>query len=142
MPTVRKSALVPSSCDRMFALVEDVERYPEFLPWCASTEVLERTAEVTLARLNLDYHGIRTSFTTHNAKAPPHSMTLQLVEGPFKRLEGEWTFAALGGDGCKVELVLDYTFSSAALETLMGAAFGRVAETLVESFVKRASEAA
>lgn len=142
MPSVRKSAIVPATCEQMFALVEAVERYPEFLPWCASTEVLERTPQITSARLDLDFHGLKTSFSTRNTKTPPESITLELVEGPFKRLQGEWRFEPLGAQGCKVELGLDYEFSSKALEALLGGTFGLVAETLVDSFVKRAGEVA
>jgi ribosome-associated toxin RatA of RatAB toxin-antitoxin module len=142
MPSVRKSAIVPASCESMFALVVDVERYPEFLPWCAATEVYERTARTTRARLDVDYRGLKTSIATRNAKDPPESITLELEEGPFQRFSGAWRFEALGDEGCRVELTLDYAFSGKALETLLGAAFGLIAETMVESFVRRAESLA
>ena len=138
MPTVRKSAIVPCTCEEMFALVEDIERYPEFLPWCAATEVLERGAEVTRARLDVSYHGLKTHIATRNRKHPPDRIELAFEDGPFERFGGEWRFSPLGGEGCKVELALDYEFSSRTLSTLLGGLFGDIADTMVESFVRRA----
>ncbi|MEO7744568.1 MAG: type II toxin-antitoxin system RatA family toxin [Usitatibacter sp.] len=139
MPNVRKSAIVPSSCEAMFALVEDVESYPQFLPWCGGTEVFERTAEITRARLDVAYHGLRTHIATLNRKERPERMTLEFIDGPFERFGGEWRFAPLGGEGCRVELALDYAFSSSTLERLLGGLFGDIADTLVDSFVQRAA---
>lgn len=138
MSTVRRSVIVPRSCEAMFALVDDVESYPRFLPWCASTEVFERTGEVTHARLDIDYHGLRTHISTLNRKEAPSRMGLAFVDGPFRQFTGEWRFTPLGDEGCKVELSMDYAFASATLEKLMGRVFGHIAETLVESFVRRA----
>jgi ribosome-associated toxin RatA of RatAB toxin-antitoxin module len=138
MPTVRKSVIVPRSCETMFALVDDVERYPEFLPWCSSTEVFERTAEVTRARIDIDYHGLTSHISTLNRKRPPREMTLEFVDGPFEQFAGLWRFTKLGDDGCRVEFSLDYAFSSKALEVLLGPVFGNIIETLVDRFVQRA----
>lgn len=138
MPTVRKSAIVPISCEVMFALVEAIESYPEFLPWCSGTEVFERSRKVTRARLDVSYRGLRTHIATLNRKRPPEAIELEFEDGPFERFGGEWRFAPLGKDGCKVELALDYAFSSTALETLLGPLFGDIADTMVESFVRRA----
>ena len=142
MPSVRKSVIVPHACDTMFALVDDVERYPEFLPWCPRTRVLERNDEVTRARIDIDFHGLKTHFVTRNRKRPPHAMALELVEGPFETLAGEWRFKSLGEEGCRVELAIDYTLSSGPLEALVGLVFGQIVETLVERFVERAAEGA
>jgi ribosome-associated toxin RatA of RatAB toxin-antitoxin module len=142
MASVQKSVIVPHSCATMFALVDDVERYTEFLPWCAATRVLERSPLATVARIDVDFHGLKTSFTTRNAKHPPHAMSLELVEGPFERFGGEWRFVPLGNDGCRVELSLDYAASGGALQALLGPVFGRIADTMVESFVDRAQELA
>ena len=92
MPTVLKSVIVPHSTARMFALVEDVERYPEFLPWCSNTEVFERTPRVTRARLDIDYHGLTSHVSTLNRKDPPGGMDLDFVEGPFDKFKGRWRF--------------------------------------------------
>ena len=138
MPSVRKSVIVPHSCESMFALVDDVERYPEFLPWCPSTEVFERDAATTRARLDIDYHGLRSQISTLNRKQPPERMTLQFVDGPFEDFSGAWRFARLGDAGCRVELELDYRFRNAALAKLLGPVFGYLTDTLVERFVERA----
>ena len=138
MPTVRKSAIVPRSCEAMFDLVEDIESYPEFLPWCSGTEVFERGPGITRARLDVSYHGLRTHVSTLNRKQAPERIELEFEDGPFKRFGGEWRFSPLGGEGCKVELALDYELSSGALATLLGPLFGDIADTMMESFVRRA----
>ena len=138
MPTVRKSAIVPHSCATMFALVDRVEAYPEFLPWCAGVDLLERTPEITSARLHVDYHGLATRIATRNVKRPFESMRLELVEGPFDSFGGTWSFAALGEAGCRAEFVLDYSIASSTLGALLGPVFGHIATTLVERFVARA----
>jgi len=140
VPDVRRSVLVGYSPEQMFALVDDVERYPEFLPWCAATTVLHRDDAVTRAAIQISYHGIRQGFTTENAKQPPAEMRIRLVEGPFRRLEGGWRFTRLAGRGCKVELNLSYEYSSRMLEKLVGPVFNHIAGTLVDAFVKRAAQ--
>ena len=138
MPTVRKSVIVDRPAHAMFALVEDVESYPRFLPWCASTSVFDRTPEVTLARLDIDYHGLRSHIATRNLKEPPGRMDLEFLEGPFERFKGHWRFVPLGEEGCRVEFALDYAFSSHAFEVALGPVFGHIVETLVDRFVERA----
>ena len=142
MPSFRVTRAVKHTPQQMYDLVADVERYPEFLPWCPRTAVLERTPELTRARIDVDYHGLKTSFSTRNAKRPPHAMTLELVEGPFESLAGEWRFEPLGDDGCRVELSLDYQASGGALTALLAPVFGQIVETLVDRFVERAENAA
>jgi ribosome-associated toxin RatA of RatAB toxin-antitoxin module len=138
MPEVHKSVLVAHPAQRMFALVDAVEKYPEFLPWCGGTEVVYRDARITRATIQINYRGIRQSLTTENAKIEPQSMQIRLVEGPFSALEGSWRFTGLGGEGCKVELRLRYEFASRMLEKLIGPVFGYIANNLVDAFVKRA----
>ena len=138
MPTVRKSVIVARPAEAMYDLVENVERYPEFLPWCSATHVYERTGNVIRARLDIAYRGLRMHLTTRNEKEPPQRMTLELVDGPFEHFHGEWRFTPLGDAGCRVELVLDYKLASKALQALLGRVFDHVADTLVERFVERA----
>lgn len=138
MPTVRKSVIVAQPCATMFALVDGVESYPEFLPWCSATEVFERTPEVTRARLDVDYHGLTSHISTLNRKDAPNEMTLEFVDGPFDEFKGRWRFTKLGEEGCRVELALEYAFSNAALEVLLAPVFGNIIETLVDHFVERA----
>jgi ribosome-associated toxin RatA of RatAB toxin-antitoxin module len=126
----------------MFELVERCERYPEFLPWCSGAEVFERSEDATRARLDIDYHGLKSHICTINHKQAPHRIRLEFVDGPFDRFGGEWTFSPLGEQGCRVELAADYAFENAALEKLLGPVFGHILETLVERFVARAAELA
>ena len=138
MPSVEKSLLVPHSAATIFRLVDAVEDYPAFLPWCAATAVLSRDDSVTIARIDIGYHGIKHSFTTANRKQGLTTMHIDLVEGPFRSLVGLWHFIPLSETGCKIEFRLDYEFSSKVLEKLTGPVFGHIAQTLVERFVKRA----
>lgn len=124
----------------MFALVDAVEAYPQFLPWCSGTDVIHRDDERTRATLHVNYHGVKQSFTTENAKQAPQRMSVRLVRGPFRVLEGEWRFNSLAEHACKVEFRLHYEFSSRLLETLVGRVFSHIASTMVEAFVKRADE--
>jgi ribosome-associated toxin RatA of RatAB toxin-antitoxin module len=141
MPTVTKSVIVPHTAERMFDLVDGVEDYPDFLPWCSGTRVIERTREATRARLDIDYHGLRSHFTTRNVKHPPRRMDIELEEGPFDRLEGQWRFTPLGEEGCRVELSVDYELASSAMALVLAPVFGHIMETLVDRFVARAGSA-
>ena len=138
MPTVRRSVIVDRPAPTMFELVDGVEDYPQFLPWCAATEVYERTPEVTRARLDIAVGSLTTSIGTRNVKKPPGEMALELEEGPFDRFSGEWRFVPLGEEGCRVELAVDYAFSNAAMSIALGPVFGQIVETLVDRFVERA----
>jgi len=140
MTEVNRSVLVGYSPEQMFALVDRVEDYPVFLPWCGGVTVIHRDADVTRAAILINFHGIRQSFTTDNAKQAPVEMRIRLVEGPFRRLAGSWRFTGLAGRGCKVELSLNYEYSSRMLEKLIGPVFNHIASTLVEAFVKRAGQ--
>ena len=122
----------------MFELVDAVEKYPEFLPWCGGSECTFRDADITRATLHINYRGIRQRFSTENTKTAPRLMRIKLIEGPFKMLEGAWRFTDLAGAGCKVELSLHYEFSSHLLEKLVGPVFGFIANSMVDAFVKRA----
>jgi ribosome-associated toxin RatA of RatAB toxin-antitoxin module len=138
MPLVEKSALVPYSAAQMFALVDEVERYPEFLPWCGGARVSALEDGTTIATIEINYRGIRQSFTTANTKRGDESMQMSLREGPFRQLEGVWSFIPLGSVGCKVALRLDYSFANAVLEGAVGPVFGMIASTMIERFVARA----
>ncbi|MDP2867683.1 MAG: type II toxin-antitoxin system RatA family toxin, partial [Methyloversatilis sp.] len=120
MAEVRKTVLIERSAEQMFRLVDGVEHYPEFLPWCGGSEVIERTDTLTRARIDINYHGVKAHFATANAKSFPHSMTIRLVEGPFKSLDGTWAFRQLGDVACKIEFNLRYEFSSRLIEKVVG----------------------
>lgn len=138
MSVVQKTVLVGYSAQQMFDLVDAVEEYPRFLPWCSGTTVLHRDAEITRATVRVNYHGAKPSFTTENEKAAPERITMRLVEGPFRVLDGEWRFTPLGEQGCRVDFRLHYEFSSRLLEKLVGPVFHYIANTMVDAFVKRA----
>jgi ribosome-associated toxin RatA of RatAB toxin-antitoxin module len=122
----------------MFDLVEDVERYPQFLPWCSGAKVLERTPETTRARIDIDYRGLATHFSTINRKEEPRAMDMELDDGPFDSFHGRWSFTPLGEAGCRVDFVLDYAFSSTAMSVVLAPVFSHIVETLVDGFVARA----
>ena len=130
----------------MYELVTAVQAYPSFLPWCESADVLEQHATGLTARLHLAYLGVRQTFTTRNDHVPDASVVLALVDGPFSQLDGTWRFLpvppAAGADAkaCKIDFDLRYTFANAALEALISPVFDRIANTFVESFVKRAEQ--
>ncbi len=138
MLQVRKSLLVPHAAKTMFELVDAVERYPEFLPWCGGARVLERDALLTVATIDIRYAGIAQSFTTENRKQDGEWMQIKLREGPFRELQGVWIFTALAPAASKVELQLEYSFASKMLETAVGPVFGMIADTLIHRFEARA----
>ena len=140
MSDVVRSVIVGYTPAQMFALVDAVEDYPKFLPWCGSTAVSHRDERTTKATIVLRYRGLRQEFTTLNTKDPPLEIRLGLVEGPFRRLDGVWRFSPLSDRGCKVELRLQYEFSSRMLEKLVGPVFDHVSNTLVDAFAKRAGQ--
>ncbi len=140
MTVIDRSALVGHGAQAMFALVADVESYPQFLPWCDRAVVSLREPGRTVATLRVDFHGLKQEFTTENLDQPGARIDMKLVSGPFRSLEGSWSFTGLGENGCKVELGLRYEFSSAILEKAIGSVFHGIADGLVEAFVRRAAQ--
>ncbi len=141
MKTVHKSVLIWYSPQEMYDLVTAVADYPGFLPWCDHARVLEAHEGGVTAEVGIAFSGIRQTFTTRNEHVPGREVAMQLVSGPFSKLEGRWTFTPVGEGGqraCKVELVLNYGFSNAVLGKLVGPVFDRIAASLVDAFVKRA----
>jgi ribosome-associated toxin RatA of RatAB toxin-antitoxin module len=149
MKQVKKSVLLWYTPHEIYQLVIDVEKYPEFLPWCARVEVLDRDEQGPTVRLHLAYSGIRHAFTTRNVQVADESVHIKLVDGPFSLLDGTWRFVALplpaapGGTdnaACKIEFELRYEFSNAILEAAISPVFDRIANTFVDSFVRRAEQ--
>ena len=138
MQTVRKSVLVPYDATAMFDLVDRVELYPEFLPWCGGATILDAHPGGKTARIDIDYHGVRAHFTTDNANTPPGLIVVTLNDGPFRHLHGEWRFRALADDACKVELDLAYEFATPLLERVVGPVFAHIANSFIDAFVRRA----
>ena len=145
MKHVKKSVLLWYSPAEMYELVTGIEQYPQFLPWCDRAEVLEQHGDGMTARLGLAYMGVHHAFTTRNEHVAGESVLVQLVDGPFSLLDGTWHFRPLGRPGseaeaCKIDFDLRYAFASKALEMVVSPVFDRVANTFVESFVKRAEQ--
>lgn len=140
MASVKKSVLVMHRAQEMFALVEGVEHYPRFLPWCGGARILERNEAGLIASVEIAYRGVRQSFTTENRHRAPQEILITLKDGPFRALDGAWRFTALGDAACKVEFELHYEFSSRALEKIVGPVFHHIAHSFIDAFVRRAEE--
>ena len=139
MNNVEKTVLVMHSASQMYALVDAVEDYPKFLPWCGGVDLLERSETSTSATLHINYHGLKQKFTTQNQKTYPNSMLISLKDGPFKRLDGSWQFIELRADACKIVFKLNYEFANSFLEKIIAPVFGHIANTFVDGFVARAN---
>jgi ribosome-associated toxin RatA of RatAB toxin-antitoxin module len=143
MKTVSKSVLIWYSPQEMYALVTEVDQYPQFLPWCDNARVVTADASGMTAEVGISFSGIRQTFTTRNEHTPGQQVTMKLVNGPFSRLDGVWNFLPIG-DGTqrasKVELTLHYGFTNATLGKLVGPVFDKIAGSMVDAFVKRAAQ--
>ncbi len=122
----------------MFRLVNDVERYPEFLPWCSAVTVEHADASSVVARLQISRAGFHQSFTTRNLLESPSRVRLELVQGPFRRFQGEWRFQALAEDACRVELELDFEYAGRLVQMALGPIFNKAADMFVDAFCSRA----
>jgi ribosome-associated toxin RatA of RatAB toxin-antitoxin module len=140
MITIERQAIVPYSSRQMYDLVDGVEHYPEFLPWCSGSELVLREERRTVGTIRIDYRGVRQQLTTDNQNIPGERIELALVRGPFREFRGVWQFVPLGDAACRVELSISYQLASPILGRLMGSAFEQIANSLVDSFVGRADE--
>jgi len=140
MATVEKTVLVAHSAEQMFNLVDRVEDYPIFLPWCGGASVVNLDGNTVDATVNINYHHIKQSFTTKNVRTPPHQIDMTLQHGPFRHLDGCWRFIQLTDTACKIEFRLHYEFSSRLLEKLVGPVFHLIANSFVDAFIHRAEK--
>ena len=140
MANINRSALVPYSAAEMYALVDDIPTYQDFLPWCKSSRVLSRDADLVRGELKLSKGGIEKSFVTQNRGQQNKMIEMKLEQGPFHHLEGFWKFDALDETACKVSLVLEFEFSNKILSLTVGPVFNQVANSLVDAFCDRAKE--
>ena len=138
MIQIRRGAIVRHTPAQMFDLVNDVEAYPRRFTWCAGARVLAHEDNALTARLELRVAGLTQAFTTRNTLSPPQRISMQLVEGPFRQLSGVWEFTALGTDGCKVSLELDFEYSG-VMAPLMRAGFQKLADRMVDEFCAEAA---
>ncbi len=140
MKTITRSAIVPHSAQAMYALVEDIESYPRFLPWCAGAQVHERHPGETRATLTARLSGLSQSFTTRNENRPGEAIDMRLERGPFRVFSGAWRFRPLSAESCEIEFTLEYEMASRALARLLEPLFDRIANTMVDAFTRRAEE--
>ncbi|ABM62251.1 type II toxin-antitoxin system RatA family toxin [Halorhodospira halophila] len=140
MPSISRSELVPYTAVEIYDLVNDVARYPEFIPWCKECEILETSEDTTRARMTFAKGGMEKSFVTANRHQRGKMIDIRLVEGPFQRLEGYWRFRDLGESASKVTLDMEFEFSNRIVAYAFGKVFTQVANTLVDSFARRARE--
>jgi ribosome-associated toxin RatA of RatAB toxin-antitoxin module len=140
MNTLKRSAIVPYSARQMYELVNSIEDYPRFLPWCSKSTVISRDDKEVVASLEIAWKGMHKSFTTRNHLHPHHAMEIELVDGPMQHLEGKWEFLALNDQACKVMLDMDFAFSGNLLDKLFQPIFQHIANTLVDAFCKQAVE--
>jgi ribosome-associated toxin RatA of RatAB toxin-antitoxin module len=140
MREVKRSALIAESPARMYALVNDIERYPEFVPWCTAARVDARKENEIVATLTIKRGPVKSEFTTRNLLEADKRVLMQFVSGPFRVLEGLWTFTALGDLGCRVELEMRFEFANRLTNALFAPLFEDTAASLVDAFVKRARD--
>ncbi|MBY7731613.1 SRPBCC family protein [Vibrio splendidus] len=140
MPKVTRSALVSFSADQMFSLVNDVARYHEFLPGCSGSRVIESSDSTMVASVDVSKAGICKTFTTSNRLADGAEILMELVDGPFKKLQGGWYFTPLDEQACKVELKLEFEFSSRMIEMAFGKVFNELTSNMVSAFTQRAKQ--
>lgn len=139
MPVINKSKIVPYGQKDMYDLVNDIESYPQFVPFCSDSQIESRTDNEIRAMLSFSKGGLSKSFTTLNRLQPYKIVEIRLVNGPFRQLEGFWQFEALDTGGCRVLLDLEFEFSSWWLSLMFGPLFHQVANLLVDAFCKRAN---
>ena len=137
---IQRSALLPYPASALFELVNDVARYPEFLPWCAASEVLDVSQTHMRASLAVAKGGISQRFITRNALVWGQSIELHLEEGPFNKLHGQWVFKALGDQACKISLDLTIDYAGPLVRATLGPLFNQAANTLVDAFCQRAKQ--
>lgn len=140
MKRISRSAIVEHPAAQMYALVEDIEAYPSFLPWCVGAQVHARDGATTRATLTAGVRGLRQAFTTLNRNTPVEAIDLQLVEGPFRSFAAAWRFRALSPQACRIEFTLEYEFASRAASRLLEPLFDRIADTMVDAFARRAEQ--
>ncbi len=138
MTTISKSALVTYSPEQMFKLIDDIEAYSDFLPWCGKATEILRDEKNVEASILISYSGLNKEFTTHNKNTAFEKIEMHLVNGPFKNLDGVWLFESLGETACKVSLNLEFEFSSKIISVTLGPIFSKIANSLVDAFIKRA----
>lgn len=137
---VERSALLPYSAHQMYSLVNDVDKYPEFLPWCSGTEILEHSATSMSAKVLIAKGPIKQFFVTRNVLVADTSIEMNLQEGPFNKLHGLWTFQQLNEQACKINLSMEFDYHNVIIKATLGPLFNKAASTMVDVFCQRAKQ--
>lgn len=140
MYKINRSALLGYSARQMYDLVVDIERYPEFLNWCSDARILERSENEVVASIEIRFKGLHRSFTTRNYMDSGRSVRIELVDGPFRTLNGIWNFIELDADSSKIELDLEFDFSTRFLDRIVGPVFSQIAHRQLDAFQRRAAQ--
>lgn len=140
MKRIARSAIVEHAAGELFALVEDIEAYPQFLPWCREARVRERNAGRTVATLAVGLKGVRYEFSTENSNRPPEAIDMRLLEGPFRRFEAHWRFHALGPRAARIEFSMAYELAGGLVARALAPVFDSIADTMVDAFKRRADQ--
>jgi ribosome-associated toxin RatA of RatAB toxin-antitoxin module len=139
MKRIARSAIVEHSAEQMFSLVDDVESYPRFLPWCRAAKVDKRTAGSVQATLSVGMRGLNQTFSTRNDLHPPEAMDMRLLKGPFRHFAAAWRFRPLSAQACSVEFSLEYEMAG-PLARMLEPLFDHIADTMVDAFTRRAND--
>ena len=140
MEFISKSTVVSFSTEQMYAVVNDVKSYPDFLPWCRASEVLEHTSQFMKASVSLAVGAVKQTFTTENNLDPGKRIDVHLVSGPFKQLQGFWLFEAAGENICRVGFQMNFEYKNLLVKLALNKIFQGIGDTLVASFIKRAEQ--
>ena len=140
MKKVNKSALVPYPAESLYELVADIESYPQFLSWCADAKIISSKDNAVNASITIAYHGLHKKFTTHNKNVPGKSIHMELDDGPFHYLEGNWNFLELDNSSCKVTLDIEFKISNPVMRLALGGVFELITNSMIEEFVARAHQ--
>jgi ribosome-associated toxin RatA of RatAB toxin-antitoxin module len=140
MKRIARSAIVEHPARELYALVEDIEAYPQFLPWCREARVRERSAGRTVATLTVGVRGVRYEFSTENSNLQSEAIDMRLLEGPFRHFEAHWRFHALGAHAARIEYSMTYQLASGLVARALAPIFDSIADTMVEAFKRRADQ--
>jgi ribosome-associated toxin RatA of RatAB toxin-antitoxin module len=135
---IKKSVIVPFSCEKMFDLVANINSYQNFLPWCSKSSSFIDENNHTIGNIEIDYLKIKTHFITKNINKAPYKIDMDFVDGPFNDLHGFWSFTPLGNNGCKIEFNLNYEFSNIIVEKIIGPVFNFITKNIIDCFIKEA----
>lgn len=137
MPSIERSALIAVPAADIYALVNDVEQYPAFLPWCTHAEILYKSETEVVARIDIAVRSRRETLVTRNRLTPSSAIALELVEGPFRRFQGGWRFTPVGESGCRVDLEVSFELANRLVGTFAGPFLNRIADRIVDAFAAR-----